>query len=131
MPVTLTSCKISRLENCLRLTRSSCNWLGNQAWTNALEYAEHDKFAKAPVKKWKMSSAVGDVSKGTHVGETKNYGNFTFLRVFEAGHVRAPFSRPLQYFRLTLTRWSHMINQSQLCPFSMTGSEERGLSHKH
>lgn len=67
-----------------------CNWLGNQAWTDALEYSDHEKFAKAPVKKWKMSSTIGDVKEGTHVGETKNYGNFTFLRVFEAGKSLQP-----------------------------------------
>lgn len=74
----------------VRTNVCSCNWLGNQAWTDALDYSEHAAFFKAPVKKWKMPSAIGDVVKGTHVGETKNHGNFTFLRIFEAGMFVAP-----------------------------------------
>ncbi|CAK7891269.1 carboxypeptidase Y [[Candida] anglica] len=62
-----------------------CNWLGNQAWANDLDWSGHDEFAKQPVRKWKAGK--------THAGDVKNYENFTFLRVFGAGHM-VPYDQP-------------------------------------
>lgn len=57
-----------------------CNWLGGQAWTNQLEYSNKFNFQAAPVKDYYTLN-------GTIAGEVKNYDKFTFLRVFEAGHM--------------------------------------------
>ncbi|KAK9370074.1 Alpha/Beta hydrolase protein [Lipomyces kononenkoae] len=62
-----------------------CNWLGNQAWTNALEWEGAKEFQAAPTKKWTLD--------GKTFGTVQNAGNFTFLRVFEAGHM-TPFDQP-------------------------------------
>ncbi|KAK9318025.1 Alpha/Beta hydrolase protein [Lipomyces starkeyi] len=62
-----------------------CNWLGNQGWTNALEWAGSKEFQAAPTKNWTLD--------GKTVGTVQNAGNFTFLRVFEAGHM-TPFNQP-------------------------------------
>lgn len=62
-----------------------CNWLGNQAWTDRLEYKNSDGFAVAPVNKWYNGKS--------YAGDVKNYENFTFLRVFDGGHM-VPFDQP-------------------------------------
>lgn len=62
-----------------------CNWLGEQAWTNRLQWSGSRGFAKAPIRKWEVD--------GEHAGNVKNYDNFTFLRIFGAGHM-APHDKP-------------------------------------
>ncbi|ORY86969.1 Alpha/Beta hydrolase protein [Protomyces lactucae-debilis] len=70
-----------------------CNWLGNQAWVNALEYKDHAKFAKQKTSEWTLSRDIGKVKKGTKMGITKSVGDFTFLTVYEAGHM-VPYDQP-------------------------------------
>ena len=62
-----------------------CNWLGNQAWTDRLEWSGSKGFSKAPVRSWKVN--------GKEAGEVKNYKHFTFLRVFGGGHM-VPYDQP-------------------------------------
>lgn len=62
-----------------------CNWLGNQAWVNALEWSGHDDFAKQPIKDWTVAKKAA--------GQVKNHKNLTFLRVFGAGHM-VPYDQP-------------------------------------
>ena len=62
-----------------------CNWLGNQAWADKLEWSGSKEFSKAPVRKWKVD--------GKHAGDVKNYEHFTFLRVFGGGHM-VPYDQP-------------------------------------
>ncbi|ODQ82062.1 hypothetical protein BABINDRAFT_160260 [Babjeviella inositovora NRRL Y-12698] len=74
-----------------------CNWLGNHAWSDALDYTEHEGFAKTEMKKWHgITGAEG-------AGEVKNYGNFTFLRVYDAGHM-VPFDQPENSLNM-VNRW--------------------------
>lgn len=76
-----------------------CNWLGNKAWTEALEWPGHEKFAAA-----KMEGLHIDGSKDQRkIGEVKSHGNFTFMRIFAAGHM-VPLDQPeasLEFFN----RW--------------------------
>lgn len=63
-----------------------CNWLGNQAWTNALQWPGHDAFNAAKGTELKASS-------GKNYGNIKNAQGFAFLRVYEAGHM-VPMDQP-------------------------------------
>ncbi|KAG2735733.1 hypothetical protein G9P44_001947 [Scheffersomyces stipitis] len=63
-----------------------CNWLGNHAWSDALEYEHHEQFEAAPFKPWYTF-------EGKLAGEVKNYKKFTFLRVYDAGHM-VPYDQP-------------------------------------
>lgn len=63
-----------------------CNWLGNHAWSDALEYSKHDFFEVQPLVPW-------HTKHGKLAGEVKNYGIFTFLRVYGAGHM-VPYDQP-------------------------------------
>jgi len=56
-----------------------CNWLGNQAWTHALPWSGQSGFNNADVKPWHVN--------GEEAGQFTNYENFTFLRVYDAGHM--------------------------------------------
>lgn len=64
-----------------------CNWLGNQAWSNALEWSGKDSFADAKIK-----DILSDDGK-TQIGEVKNYEQFTFARMFDGGHM-VPYDQP-------------------------------------
>lgn len=55
-----------------------CNWFGGQAVSLAVNYAHAAEFAKAGYQ----AMTVNDVE----YGEVRQYGNFSFLRVYEAGH---------------------------------------------
>lgn len=61
------------------------NWLGCKAWTVALEWSKHTQFAAAEDQPWVVS--------GKQAGEVRAVDNFSFLRVFEAGHM-VPLDQP-------------------------------------
>lgn len=63
-----------------------CNWLGNHAWSDALEYDKHEFFEQQPLRPWYTAEKK-------LAGEVKNYDKFTFLRVYGAGHM-VPFDQP-------------------------------------
>ncbi|KAJ2157796.1 hypothetical protein GGF46_004240, partial [Coemansia sp. RSA 552] len=63
-----------------------CNWYGNKAWAEALEWSGHQQFASTRDEKW--------VVDGQSVGEARTHNNFSFLRVFGAGHM-VPYDQPV------------------------------------
>ncbi|CAG8980389.1 hypothetical protein HYALB_00003953 [Hymenoscyphus albidus] len=63
-----------------------CNWLGNQAWTEALEWPGQKNFNKASIKDLELDG-------GHKYGKIKNSGNFTFMQIFGAGHM-VPMDQP-------------------------------------
>ena len=50
------------------------NWLGNQAWTRAMEWPHKSEFNAAPVADWTVD--------GAPAGTVQTSNNFTFLRVY-------------------------------------------------
>ncbi|KAB5557927.1 Alpha/Beta hydrolase protein [Coniochaeta sp. 2T2.1] len=67
-----------------------CNWLGNRAWTEALEWPGKKDFNRADVKDLKLTSAE---SKDKGYGKVKASGNFTFMQIYGAGHM-VPMDQP-------------------------------------
>lgn len=63
-----------------------CNWLGNHGWSDYLEYSKKDKFSKEKLHKYITLD-------GEYAGEVKNYDKFTFLRLFNGGHM-VPYDQP-------------------------------------
>lgn len=66
-----------------------CNWLGNQAWTEALEWKGKKAFNGADLKDLTLATA-GDAKP---YGRVKSSGNFTFMRIYQAGHM-VPYDQP-------------------------------------
>lgn len=76
-----------------------CNWLGNKAWAEALEWSGQKKFAAAKMEDLRID---GEKS-GRKIGEVKSWGNFTYMRLHEGGHM-VPYDQPeasLEFFN----RW--------------------------
>jgi len=66
-----------------------CNWLGNRAWTEALEWPGQKAYVKASYDDLTLSS---DSEKT--IGSVKSAGNFTFIRIAGAGHM-VPYDQPV------------------------------------
>lgn len=62
-----------------------CNWLGSEAWANEIFWENQNRFRSAPYQKW--------VVDGEAAGEYKKTENFTFMRVYDAGHM-VPMDQP-------------------------------------
>ncbi len=62
-----------------------CNWLGNRAWTEALEWSGKTAFNNAPVESLTMD--------GSEYGKVKSSGNFAFMQIYQAGHM-VPSDQP-------------------------------------
>jgi len=56
-----------------------CNWIGNEAWTLALEWHGQQDFAALPLREWKVDGHV--------VGKTRSAHGLTFATVDAAGHM--------------------------------------------
>jgi len=56
-----------------------CNWHGNQAWTQALPWPHQADFKATSPKPW--------VSGGKQTGTIQSSNGFSFLRVYDAGHM--------------------------------------------
>lgn len=63
-----------------------CNYLGNAAWIENLDWQGKDGYKRAPMEDWY-------VHKGKHGGQFRHYGNLTFATVDEAGHM-VPHDQP-------------------------------------
>ncbi|KAJ3498382.1 hypothetical protein NLG97_g1159 [Lecanicillium saksenae] len=57
-----------------------CNWLGNRAWTKALDWPGKDAFNKAATVALKLGGS------GKEYGQITHSGNFNFMRIYDAGH---------------------------------------------
>jgi cathepsin A (carboxypeptidase C) len=75
-----------------------CNWLGNKAWTEALEWPGQGGYKKATFDDLKLSS-----DKKKTIGNVKSSGNFTFIKIHAAGHM-VPFDQPEASLDM-LNRW--------------------------
>ncbi|CAG9956897.1 unnamed protein product [Clonostachys rosea f. rosea IK726] len=64
-----------------------CNWLGNRAWTKALDWPGKDAFNAAPVQPLKLGGG------GAQWGNLTTSGHFAFIQVFQAGHM-VPTNQP-------------------------------------
>lgn len=82
-----------------------CNWLGNKAWTEELEWPGQKKFAPAKM----IDLNLGAASDGKKIGEWKSEGNFTYMRIHAGGHM-VPMDQPepsLDFFNRWLSgEWS-------------------------
>ncbi|KAH3660566.1 hypothetical protein OGAPHI_007152 [Ogataea philodendri] len=63
-----------------------CNWLGNEAWSNALPWSGHEEFEAAKTYGFHLED-------GTKAGEVKNFDKFTFARLYDGGHM-IPYDQP-------------------------------------
>jgi len=62
-----------------------CNWLGNKAWTLALEWSGSAAFNAATDNGWNVNSQ--------EAGRIRSADNFTFLQVYKGGHM-VPMDQP-------------------------------------
>ncbi|KAL9603027.1 MAG: hypothetical protein Q9219_001391 [cf. Caloplaca sp. 3 TL-2023] len=73
-----------------------CNWLGGEAVSLTVNFTNKAEFAAAGYAPF--------IVDGAEYGEVREYGNFSFLRIYEAGH-EVPFYQPLaslEFFRRVL-----------------------------
>ena len=85
-----------------------CNWFGGQAVSLAVNYTHKAEFAAADYAPF--------IVDGVEHGEVRQYGNFSFLRVYEAGH-EVPFYQPeasLEFFRRVLENRDIALGTTEL-----------------
>ncbi|KPA78503.1 putative mitochondrial serine carboxypeptidase (CBP1) [Leptomonas pyrrhocoris] len=62
-----------------------CNWIGNKAWVTALNWPGKAAFNAASDVEFRVG--------GRAAGQERKYGNFSFVRVYDAGHM-VPMDQP-------------------------------------
>ncbi|KAF7328403.1 Carboxypeptidase [Mycena venus] len=72
-----------------------CNWIGNEAWTLALEWSGHAEFAAQPLREWTVD--------GKRAGKTRSARALTFATVDGAGHM-VPYDKPKESLEM-VKRW--------------------------
>jgi cathepsin A (carboxypeptidase C) len=74
-----------------------CNWLGNQAWTKALDWPGKDAFNAAQSQPLRADGQDADY------GKLWTSGGFGFAQIFQASHM-VPFNQPVGSLDM-LNRW--------------------------
>ncbi|KAJ7850096.1 serine carboxypeptidase [Mycena leptocephala] len=72
-----------------------CNWIGNEAWTLALEWSGHAEFSSQPLREWTVD--------GKRAGKTRDAKGLTFATVDAAGHM-VPYDKPKESLQM-VNRW--------------------------
>ncbi|KAI4689380.1 uncharacterized protein J4E88_002732 [Alternaria novae-zelandiae] len=99
-----------------------CNWFGGEAISLAMEYAHSDEFRAAGYAPMMVD--------GTEYGEVRQYGNFSFARVYEAGH-EIPYYQPvaaLAYFNRTLYHYDIATGEEKVTA-NLTSSGPANATH--
>ena len=66
----------------------ACNWIGNAAWSDKLEWYGSEEYGKVGRTDLKLGGS------GEKIGEVKSSGNLTFMRIHGAGHM-VPLDQPV------------------------------------
>lgn len=93
-----------------------CNWFGGEAISLATNYSCSEEFRKTTYAPFLVD--------GIEYGMTREYGNFSFTRIYEAGH-EVPYYHPkaaLQIFNRTLNGWELPAGDRKL-DFDVGGSD--------
>eukprot|EP00299_Pterocystis_sp_00344_P010920 c5003_g1_i1.p1 GENE.c5003_g1_i1~~c5003_g1_i1.p1 ORF type:complete len:461 (+),score=77.84 c5003_g1_i1:1-1383(+) len=77
-----------------------CNWLGNKAWTLALPWSGQTEFNAAADNLWYVNGAAA--------GKIRTASDFTFLQVFQAGHM-TPMDQPAAALEMVRQFLTHQI----------------------
>ncbi|TQW01031.1 carboxypeptidase Y precursor [Cordyceps javanica] len=77
-----------------------CNWLGQRAWTNALQWPGQSSFKSAPTQNLTYKADGGDA-----YGTVQAAKGLAFARIFGAGHL-VPMDQPKPILDL-VNRWIH------------------------
>ena len=80
-----------------------CNWLGNQAWAEALDWPGKKAYNDAKLHDLTLSAAYDEHAAGTKTGQVKSAANFTYIRIHAAGHM-VPLDQPEASLDM-LNRW--------------------------
>ncbi|KAJ7186427.1 serine carboxypeptidase [Mycena filopes] len=72
-----------------------CNWIGNEAWTLALEWTGKAEFGAQALREWTVD--------GKTAGRTRSARGLTFATVDAAGHL-VPYDKPKESLQM-LNRW--------------------------
>lgn len=90
-----------------------CNWFGGQAVSLAMNYTHSTEF--------RASGYEPFVLNDKEYGEVRQYGNFSFLRIYEAGH-EVPFYQP----QASLAFFSRALGSLDIATggMALTGSYE-------
>ncbi|OJD20220.1 hypothetical protein ACJ73_08447, partial [Blastomyces percursus] len=95
------------------------NWFGGEAVSLQVEYSRAEQFRRAGYAPF----MVGD----KEYGATREYGNFSFTRVYDAGH-KVPYYQPLaslHLFNRSITGMDISTGQVRIdATYSTTGSEK-------
>jgi len=67
-----------------------CNWIGNKAWTLALDWPGKEKFNAATDAPWLTAH---NPDKSSAAGKCRSSDGFTFLQIHNAGHM-VPLDQP-------------------------------------
>ncbi|KAF8919271.1 Alpha/Beta hydrolase protein [Mucidula mucida] len=72
-----------------------CNWVGNEAWTLALDWSGKEDYVQEPLHEWLVDGKKADL--------TRSSGPFTFAMVEAAGHL-VLYDKPKESLEM-LNRW--------------------------
>ncbi|KAJ7113152.1 serine carboxypeptidase [Mycena epipterygia] len=73
----------------------ACNWVGNEAWTLALEWSGQAEFGAQVLREWTVD--------GKPAGKTREAKGLTFATVHAAGHM-VPYDKPKESLEM-VNRW--------------------------
>ena len=91
-----------------------CNWFGGQAVSLEVNYIHSAEFRASGYEPFMVD--------GTEYGEVRQYGNFSFMRIYEAGH-EVPFYQPeasLALFKRVLDNVDVASGEEPVTPTLMT-----------
>ncbi|KAF2143268.1 uncharacterized protein K452DRAFT_247675 [Aplosporella prunicola CBS 121167] len=90
-----------------------CNWFGGEAVSLAINHTDSDRFAAAGYTPFTVD--------GTEYGVVRQAGNFSFLRVYEAGHL-VPYYQPVA----ALAMFNRTINGEAIADGGLWDPEGEG-----
>lgn len=94
-----------------------CNWFGGEAVSKAINYTHTAEFNAA--------GYVPFLVDDCEYGEVRQYGNFSFLRIYESGH-EVPFYQPVASLELFKRVLNHLDVATGLVPVTANFSTPAG-----
>ena len=103
-----------------------CNWFGGQAVSLAVDYEHSKEFAASGYQKLMYG--------GVEYGEVREYGNFSFTRVYESGHEVPYYQRKcslITYSLRTISETANDFNSTSVACNLQSNSRHGRYRYRH